>query len=176
MPHLKGKYKGKTGKIAVAEEIMGTELLSGTYEGRKKNWKIQKHEKMLIADWEAKRLEAYRSKKEQEIRKTMADQVKVGNMNQKIGFLLPYLTEPDAYRYLFTMLQLEPIICQNILYYLFPPRDLKNLDQYVDVITKKGHGPKKKISLVTIMKIERKVRGIKNKIEVDRNGKRRRIG
>ena len=128
---------------------------------------------MLIADWEAKRLEAYRSKKEQEIRKTMADQVKVGNMNQKIGFLLPYLTEPDAYRYLFTLLQLEPVVCQHIMDHLFPPRDLKNLDMYVDVVTKKGHGPKKKISLITIMKIERKVRGIKNKIEVDRNGKRR---
>ena len=47
---------------------------------------------------------------------------------------------------------------------------------YVDVITKKGHGPKKKISLISILKIERKVRGVKNKIEVERDGKRKRIG
>ncbi len=173
MPHLKGKYKGKTGKIDVVEEIIGTEPLRGTYKGRKHNQKIIDREKMLVADFQRKRLEKLRSKREQEIRKTMADQVKVGNMNQKIGFILPYLTDPDAYRYLFTLLQLEPIICQNIMYYLFPPRDLKNLDMYVDVITKKGHGPKKKISLITIMKIERKVRGVKIKVEVERDGKRR---
>lgn len=176
MPHLKGKYKGKTGKIDVVEEIIGTEPLSGTYKGRKHNWKIQQREKMILADLQKKRLETYRSKREQEIRKTMADQVKVGNMNQKIGFILPYLTDPDAYRYLFTLLQLEPVVCQHIMYYLFPPRDLKNLDMYVDVITKKGHGPKKKISLISILKIERKVRGVKNKIEVERDGKRKRIG
>lgn len=176
MPHLKGKHKGKTGKIIAIEDLIGTEELSGTYEGREKNWKIIKHEKMLIADWQEKQLKAYKDKKEKEIRAMLADQVKVLDINQKIGFLLPFLLDNDAYRHLFTLLQMEPDVCQKMMHYLFSAKDLKNIDMYVDVITKRGYGPKKKISLIRVMKIERKVRGIKPKIEVERDGERRRIG
>jgi len=176
MGHLHGKYKGKTGKIDTIEDLIGTEELSGTYKGREKNWKIIKHEKRLIADWQEKQMEKIRLKREEEIRVMLADQVKVLDINQKIGFLLPFLLDNDAYRYLFTLRQLEPKICQTIMHYLFSPEDLEKLDIYVEVITKRGYGPKDKISLITVMKIERLIRGTKPKIEVERDGERRRIG
>lgn len=175
MAHLKGKYKGKTGKIIVVEDIIGTEPLSGTYKGREHNWKIIKHEKMLIEDWQRKQLEKIREKRENEIRTMMADQIKVTNINEKIDYLLPYLLDNDAYRHINTLRQLEPELCQHIMHYLFQPRDLQKIDLYVEVITKRGYGPKKKISLITIMKIERKIKGIKPKIEVERDGERKTI-
>ncbi len=173
MTRLKGKYKGKTGKIDVVEDIIGTEPLSGTYEGREHNWKVIKREKMLIEDWQRKQFEKAREKREKEIRTMMADQITVQNINQKIDFLLPYLLDNDAYRHLNTLRQLEPKLCQHIMHYLFQPKDLQKIDLYVEVITKRGYGPKKKVSLTTIMKIERKIKGIKPKIEVERDGERK---
>lgn len=176
MARLRGKYKGKTGKIDVIEDFIGTEELSGTYEGREKNWKIIKHEKMLIENWQKKRLKEMRDKKEQEIRKLMAKQINVGELNQKIDFILPFLLDIDAYRHLNTLRQLEPEICQTIMHYLLKPTDIENIDKYVEIITKRGYGPKKKITLNTVIRIERKIRGIKPKIEVQRDGRRRKIG
>ena len=173
MPRLKGKYKGKTGKIDVIEDIIGTEPLSGTYKGREHNWKIIEREKRLIADFQKKQLNEARKRREKELRETITNQVLITDLNAKIDYLLPYLLDNDAYRHLNTLRQLEPAICQVIMHYLFPPRELKKIDTYVAVITKRGYGPKRKISLTTVMKYERHIRGIKPKIEVEVDGRRK---
>lgn len=173
MARLKGKYKGKTGKIDVIEDIIGTEELSGTYEGRELNWKRIEQERKLAADWQAKQLREARDRKEKELRKTMTDQVKILELNQKIDYLLPFLLDEDAYRYINVLRQLEPKICNVIMHYLFPPNDIEKIDTYVEVITKRGYGPKRKISLATIMKYERHIKKIKPKIEVEIDGERK---
>ena len=173
MPRLRGKYKGKSGKIDVVEDIIGTEPLSGTYKGRKHNWKIIERERKLIADLQKKQLNEARKRREKEIRITMANQVLVTGLHQKIDYLLPYLLDNDAYRHLNTLRQLEPTICQTIIHYLFPPKELEKIDIYVEIIAKRGYGPKKKITLDVVMKYERHIRGIKPKIEVEIDGRRK---
>lgn len=173
MPRLRGKYKGKTGKIDVIEDIIGTEPLSGTYKGRKHNWKIIEREKRLLADLQKKRLKEIITAKEKKLRETMTNQILVTDLNNKIDYLLPFLLDNDAYRHINMLRQLEPTICQTIIHYLFPPKDIAKIDIYVEVITKRGYGPKKKINLTTIMKYERHIRGTKPKIEVEIDGQRK---
>lgn len=172
MARLKGKYKGKTGKIDIIEDIIGTEPLSGTYEGRKQNWKNIQKEKLFIEELRKKKLEEYKKKHEDIIRDTLQDQQKYNQILQKINFLLPFLLTDDAYMYISTLRYLEPNICKRIMHYLFQPDDIRKLDLYVETIRRRGYGPKKRIALNTIIKIERKVKNIKPKIEVERDGKR----
>ena len=164
MGKLPPKYKGKSGKIDVVESYIGTEELSGTYEGRKKNWQIIKRERMLKEDMEVKYLEKIRKAKEDKIRSQLKTIEQYDDINDKIGFLLSYLLEPEAYGYINLLRQAEPEVCKEVVKYLFPPQDIKNIDLYVETITKLGHGPKKRISFVTIMRIYRKVKNIKGKI------------
>lgn len=166
MTKLKGKYKGKSGKIDVVEDYIGTEELSGTYEGRKKNWQIIKHERMLKEDMEVKYLEKLRKAKEDKIRSQLKTIEQYDDINDKIGFLLSYLLEPEAYGYINLLRQAEPEVCKEMMKYLFQPNDINNIDLYVETITKLGHGPKKRIGFTTIMKIYRKVKGIKGKIKI----------
>lgn len=168
MGKLKGKHKGKSGKIETIEDYLGTEELSGTYEGRAANWKIIKHEKMLKEDMEIKYLEKLRKIKEDKIRSQLITIDQYADINDKIGFLLTYLLEPEAYGYINLLRQAEPKVCKEMMKYLFSPTDIKNIDIYVEAIAKAGHGPKKRISFITIAKIYRKVKGIKGEIMVKR--------
>lgn len=175
IPHLKGKYKGKSGKIDVMEDYIGTEELSGTYEGRKHNWKVIKREKLIRKDIENKAIEAFRKKREDELRAVLVDQGYVEDVNQKIGTLLTWVLMPDAFRYMCMIYATEPKIGQEMMTHLMAPMDVNRLDEYLDAIRTRGHGPKKRITLTTIVKLERKIKKIKGKILVEREGKRTEI-
>lgn len=171
MPKPKGKYKGKSNKIDVIEDYIGSEELSGTYEGRALNWKRIKREKMLREDMEIKYLEKLRKAKEDKIRSQLVTIEQYADINDKITFLLIHLLEPEAYGYINLLRQAEPEVCKQMMKYLFQPNDIQNIDVYVEAIAKAGHGPKKRIKFTTIMKIYRKVKGIKGKITmVDKKG------
>ncbi len=172
MPHLKGKYKGKTGKIDVMEDYLGTEELSGTYEGRKKNWKIIEAENFAKKEIENKTIEAFRKKREDELRKVLEDAGYVESVNQKINTLLTWVLVPDAYRYMCMIYATEPLIGQEMMKHLLSPMDVKSLDIYLDAIRTRGHGPRQRITLTTIVKLERKIKKIKGKVLIERNGKR----
>lgn len=176
MPHMRGKNKGKTGKIEQIEEYLGTEELSGTYEGRKHNWKIINAEKLVKAKMEADAVAAYRKKREGEIRKVLVDTGYVEEVNRKIGLLLTWVMNPDAYRYLCMIMATEPLVCQEMMKHLILPMDIKRLDEYLDAIRTRGHGPIKRITLDTVIKLERQVKKIKAKIMVERDGRRRELG
>ena len=175
MPHLKGKYKGKTGKIDVIEDYLGTEELSGTYDGRKQNWKNIKKEQLYKENLQREHLASIRKRREDQIRKTLTNYSKIDDINQKVGFILTWTLMPDAYRYISMIMVTEPKICQEMMKHLFKPMDLKNLDDYVAAIIAKGRGPKIRVSLDTIIKIERFVKKIKGKILIERDGKREEI-
>ncbi len=176
MPHLKGKYKGKTGKIDVVEDIIGTEELSGTYEGRKHNWKILKREKMIKEKMERDHLDNMRKRREDEIRKTLVDVGYVEEVNRRIGLLLTWCLSPDAYRYLSMIKATEPLICQEMMEHLLSPMDIKRVDEYLAAIQSRGHGPRKRVTLDAVIKLERKIKKIKGKILVERDGKRQEFG
>lgn len=175
MPHLKGKHKGKTGKIDVMEDIIGTEELSGTYKGRKHNWKVLKAEKFAKEKMEADHIAAIRKKKEDEIRQVLQDTGYVEEVNRKIGLLLTWVMNPDAYRYLHMLMELEPVVCQELMKHLIEPMDIKRLDEYLEAIQSRGHGPRSRITLDTVIKLERKIKKIKPKIMVERDGKRKEL-
>jgi len=175
MPHLKGKYKGKTGKIDVMEDYLGTEELSGTYEGRKHNWKIIKKERLIRKDIENKAIETFRKKREDELRKQLIDVGYVDDVNRKIGILLTWVLMPDAYRYMCMIYATEPEVGKEMMSNLLSPMDVKSLDMYLDAIRTRGHGPRNRITLTTIVKLERKIKKIKGRILVERDGKRTEI-
>ena len=172
MPHLKGKYKGKTGKIDVIEDIIGTEELSGTYEGRKHNWKILEREKLIREAKEKEYLTALRKKREDEIRETLVDKGYIDGVNRKIGLLLTWCLSPDAYRYLSMVMATEPLVCQEMMKHILSPMDIKRVDEYLAAIQSRGYGPRKRVTLDSVIKLERKVKKIKGKILVEREGKR----
>ena len=155
------------------EDYIGTEELSGTYGGRKQNWKNIEIEKAYVAKLKKKRYEELRKKREDEIRDELTDQKTYQQILNKIDFLLPFLLTTEAYTYISTLRYLEPTITRRIMHYLFQPRDIRNLDLYVETIRKRGYGPKKRITLNTIIKIERKIKDIKPKIEVIKDGERK---
>jgi len=125
-----------------------------------------------VAELKKKRLEELRKKREDEIRDTLMDQQQYQQILNNIDFLLPFLLTSEAYTYLHTLRYLEPAICRRIMHFLFQPTDIQNLDLYVEAVRSRGHGPKKRITLDTIIRIERKIKEIKPKIEVQRDGKR----
>jgi len=175
MPHLKGKYKGKTGKVVVIEDIIGTEELSGTYEGRKRNWKVIEAEKIAKKEMENRAIEAFRQKRENELRTQLVDAGYVDEVNRKVGILMTWVLMPDAYRYLSMIMATEPEVCRKMMTHLLSPMDVKSLDIYLDAIRTRGHGPKKRITLNTIIRLERKIKKIRGKIFIDRDGRRTEI-
>lgn len=101
------------------------------------------------------------------------DQQQYQRILDNIDFLLPFLLTGEAYAYLHTLRYLEPAITRRIMHFLFQPTDIQNLDLYVEAVRSRGHGPKKRITLDTIIRIERKIKDIKPKIEVQRDGERK---
>ena len=172
----KGKYKGKRGKIDYIEDIIGTEPLSGTYEDRKKMAKMLKKDDLEREAQERKELQTIRREKLQLLREKLKkegkNRVRWEDVNRKIEWLLPYVCEPAAHEYLKIIQQKSPEICQQIMKYLFHPEDIKRLDNYIYRVKQVGHGPKNKIKLQRVIKIERAIRKIKPKIQIERDGER----
>ncbi|MFX0070703.1 MAG: hypothetical protein ACFFAO_06395 [Candidatus Hermodarchaeota archaeon] len=176
MGRYSGKYKGKRGKVDFVEDIIGTEPLAGTYEERAKVAKMLEQEKLLIQDCERKFMEKIRKEREKELLKKLTDKDKWIDICRKIEWLLPYVAEKTTFEYLKQLQEKEPEICQEIMKYLFHPSDIKNLDAYIERIIQIGHGPKNKIKLERVIKIERSIKKIKPKIQIEENGKRIDIG
>jgi len=160
MPRLKGKYKGKTGKIDIIEDILGTEALKGTYEARKRVAKINALEEKQKQAETQKRIEVIKKQREKLLRGKFLDDRKVAEINRKIDFILPFVLEFNAYYYLQRINKEEPEISKTIIKYLFPPSDMGLLDGYVEAIQKRGRGPKNKVTYDTIDRIYRKIKGM----------------
>ncbi|MFX1296316.1 MAG: hypothetical protein ACFFD2_15875 [Promethearchaeota archaeon] len=94
-------------------------------------------------------------------------QEKVVSISEKLDFILKIVLNPNAYSYLNNLKNNEPHIYQRIYNELISPDVIQNIDYLLAIIKRRGGVPRK-ITLDAIIYLERKVKGIKSKIQVKR--------
>lgn len=90
---------------------------------------------------------------------------RVVSITEKIDFILRSVLAPDAYSYLSNLKEKEPMIYQQIFNHLVSPDVIQNADYLIAIIRQRGSVPRR-IPLDIIIYLERKVKGIKSKIQV----------
>jgi DNA-binding TFAR19-related protein (PDSD5 family) len=89
------------------------------------------------------------------------------SISEKIDFILKIVLNPDAYSYLNDLKNNEPHIYQRIYNELISPDVIQNIDYLLAIIKRRGGIPRR-IPVDAIIYLERKVKGIKSKIQVKR--------
>ena len=92
-------------------------------------------------------------------------QERVVSFNDKILYVLRAVLAPDAFSYLERIKSNEPMVYQAIFNELVSPDVIANIDYLIAIINRQGGVPRK-IPLDAIIYLERKVKGIKGKIQV----------
>ena len=92
-------------------------------------------------------------------------QERVNSITEKVVYVLRAVLAPDAFSYLEKMKTNEPMVYQTIYNELISPDVLMNIDYLIAVINRQGGIPRR-IPLDAIIHLERKIKGIKGKIQV----------
>jgi len=120
-------------------------------------------------DQEQHELEKLRMKKMKALmeaqKRQQASQQRVISFNDKIIYVLRAVLASDAFSYLEKIMANEPMVYQAIFNELVSPDVIANIDYLISIITRQGGVPRK-IHLDAIIYLERKVKGIKGKIQV----------
>lgn len=98
-------------------------------------------------------------------KKQQATQERVISINDKIMYVLRVVLASDAFSYLEKIRSNEPMVYQAIFNELVSPDVISNIDYLIAIINRQGGVPRK-IPLDAIVYLERKVKGIKGKIQV----------
>ncbi|MFW9947708.1 MAG: hypothetical protein ACFFDX_12860 [Candidatus Odinarchaeota archaeon] len=121
----------------------------------------QKDEQHELEKIRLRKMQALMDAKKRE--QTVKD--RVVSISEKVDFILRIVLAPDAYSYLNNLKTKEPMVYQNIYNELVSPDVIQNIDYLIAIIRQRGSVPRK-IPLDVIIYIERKVKGIKGKIQV----------
>ncbi|NVM18540.1 MAG: hypothetical protein HWN80_12560 [Candidatus Lokiarchaeota archaeon] len=120
-------------------------------------------------DSEQHELEKLRLKKMKALvdaqKRKQATQERVISINDKIVYILQAVLAPNAFSYLEKIRSNEPMVYQAIFNELVSPDVINNIDYLIAIINRQGGVPRK-IHLDAIIYLERKVKGIKGKIQV----------
>ena len=120
-------------------------------------------------DAEQYELEKLRMKKMKTLleaqKRQQANQERVVSINDKIIYVLRVVLAPDAFSYLEKIRTNEPMVYQAIFNDLVSPDVISNIDYLIAIINRQGGVPRK-IPLDAIIYLERKIKGIKGKIQV----------
>ena len=103
---------------------------------------------------------------EEQERKKQAQERTV-SAQDKIDFVLRTVLSPDAFEHLHQLKENEPRVYQAIFNELISPDVIQNLDYLIAIIQRRGGVPRK-IPKDVIIFLERKIKGIKSKIRVQR--------
>lgn len=90
---------------------------------------------------------------------------RVNSITEKVVYVLRAVLAQDAFSYLEKMKTNDPMVYQTIYNELISPDVLTNIDYLVAIINRQGGIPKR-IPLDAIILLERKIKGIKGKIQV----------
>lgn len=102
------------------------------------------------------------AKKQQEFAKD-----RVVSISEKVEYVLKVVLAPEAYNYLNSIKGKEPNVYRAIYNELINPDVIQSIDYLLAIIQQRGGVPKK-IPLDAIIYLERKVKGIRSKIQVKR--------
>ncbi len=120
-------------------------------------------------DDEQHELEKLRMKKMKALmdaqKRQQATQERVVSINDKVLYVLKVVLAPDAFSYLEKIRSNEPMVYQAIFNELVSPDVIANIDYLIAIINRQGGVPRK-IPLDAIIYLERKIKGIKGKIQV----------
>jgi DNA-binding TFAR19-related protein (PDSD5 family) len=120
-------------------------------------------------DQEEYELEKLRMKKMKALieaqKRQQANQERAVSINEKITYVLRIVLAPDAFSYLEKIRTNEPRVYQAIFNELVSPDVIANVDYLIAIINRQGGVPRK-IPLDAIIHLERKIKGIKGKIQV----------
>ena len=92
---------------------------------------------------------------------------RIVSISDKLEFILQTVLAPEAYSYLSNIKMKEPNVYQAIFNELISADVIQSIDYLLAIIRKQGGVPRK-IPLDIIIHLERKVKGIKSKIQVKR--------
>ena len=98
-------------------------------------------------------------------KRRQATQERIFSINDKVIYVLKAVLAPDAFSYLEKIKSNEPMVYQAIFNELVSQDVITNIDYLVAVISRQGGVPRK-IPLNAIIYLERKIKGIKGKIQV----------
>jgi DNA-binding TFAR19-related protein (PDSD5 family) len=116
-------------------------------------------------------LEKIRMKKMKAImeakKRSEAAQERVVSLSEKIDYILKIVLAPDAYNHLLNLKNNEQYVYQAIYNELISPDVIQNIDYLLAIIRSRGGVPRQ-IPLDAIIYLERKVKGIRSKIQVKR--------
>jgi DNA-binding TFAR19-related protein (PDSD5 family) len=120
-------------------------------------------------DSEQHELEKLRLKKMKALmdaqKRQKATQERVVSINDKVIYVLRVVLAPDAFSYLEKIRSNEPMVYQAIYNELVSPDVIANIDYLIAIINRQGGVPRK-IPLDAIIYLERKIKGVKGKIQV----------
>lgn len=89
------------------------------------------------------------------------------SISEKLDFVLKVVLVPEAYTHLNNLKNNEPSVYQAIHSELISPDVIQNIDYLLALIKNRGGVPRK-IPLDAIIYLERKAKGIKSRIQVQR--------
>jgi len=92
-------------------------------------------------------------------------QERVYSITEKVVYVLKAVLAPDAFSYFEKMKTNEPMVYQAIYNELISPDVVMNIDYLIAIINRQGGIPRR-IPLDAIIHLERKIKGIKGKIQV----------
>jgi DNA-binding TFAR19-related protein (PDSD5 family) len=122
-------------------------------------------------DFEQHELEKIRMKKMKAIidAKKQQELVKDGvvSISDKVEYVLKVVLAPEAYSYLNSIKSKEPNVYRAIFNELINPEVIQSIDYLIAIIQQRGGVPQK-IPLDAIIYLERKAKGIRSKIQVQR--------
>jgi len=122
-------------------------------------------------DFEQHELEKIRMRKMKAIieakKQQEAAKERIVSISDKLNFVLKVVLAPEAYDYLSNIRMKEPNVYQAIHNELISADVIQNIDYLIAIIRRQGGVPRK-ISLDIVIHLERKVKGIKSKIQVKR--------
>jgi len=90
---------------------------------------------------------------------------RVHSITEKVVYVLRAVLAPDAFSYLEKIKTNEPMVYQAIYNELISPDVVMNIDYLIAIINRQGGIPKR-IHLDAIIHLERKIKGVKGKIQV----------
>ena len=120
-------------------------------------------------DFEQHEIEKIRMRKMKAIieakKRQEAAKERVVSISDKLDFVLKVVLAPEAYDYLSNIKMKEPNVYQAIYNELISPDVIQNIDYLIAIIRQQGGVPRK-ITLDIVIHLERRVKGIKSKIQV----------
>ena len=101
-------------------------------------------------------------------KRQQASQERDVSINDKIIYVLRVVLAADAFSYLEKIRANEPMVYQAIFNELVSPDVITNIDYLIAIINRQGGVPRK-IPLDAIIYLERKIKGIKGKIQIKKS-------